>query len=157
MRGPRTITRRGVLSLALALGCAREREPATPGETVAAMVSALEQSAGDPTARRRVFALLSHRAQASLESRAARASQVSGRTFEAWEMLAPGRVRMHVQFDPGSISTRVEGERAMVTARGRAGGVADIPLVREEGRWRVDLSLPDAVAPRGNNSRPDAR
>jgi hypothetical protein len=36
---------------------AREREPATPGETVAAMVSALELSAGDPTARRRAVAL----------------------------------------------------------------------------------------------------
>ncbi len=139
------------LALCFALGCAREREPATPAETVAAFTSALEQSAGDPLARRRVYALLSQRAKDSLEQRAARASQVSGRTFEAWEMLSPGRVKMHIQFDPGALTVRVAGARAVVTARGRAGGVADVPLVLEEGRWRVDLALPPAVAPRAGD------
>lgn len=134
-----------------ALGCARDGEPATPAETVGAFASAVEASASDTAARRRVYALLSRRAQESLEARAARASQVSGRTFEAWEMLAPGRARMLIQYDPSATSTRVAGTRAVVTARGRGGGVADVPLVLEDGRWRVDLALPPASAPRAND------
>lgn len=145
--------RRALLACALAAACVREREPVTPGETVAAFVAALEASAGDPGARRRVYALLSSRAKAGLDARAARASQVSGRSFEAWEMLAPGRVRMLLQFDPGTIRTQVQGERAIVSVRGRSGGSADVPLVREEGRWRVDLELPPVLIPRGNDPR----
>ncbi len=142
------------VALSVALGCAREGEPATPADTVGAFASAVEASASDTTARRRVYALLSHRAQESLAARAARASQVSGRAFEAWEMLAPGRARMLIQYDPSATSTRVAGSRAVVTARGRGGGVADVPLVFEEGRWRIDLALPPAAAPRANDPRP---
>lgn len=143
-----------IVALTIASGCAREGEPATPADTVGAFASAVEASASDTTARRRVYALLSHRAQESLEARAARASQVSGRAFEAWEMLAPGRARMLIQYDPSATSTRVAGTRAVVTARGRAGGVADVPLVFEEGRWRIDLALPPAAAPRANDPHP---
>jgi hypothetical protein len=154
---PRVASLRSVVVCVVALwavGCAREVEPATPAETVGAFSSAIEASASDTSARRRVYALLSHRAQASLEARAARASQVSGRAFEAWEMLAPGRARMLIQYDASSTSTRIAGTRAVVTARGRGGGVADVPLVFEDGRWRVDLALPSAVAPHANDPRP---
>ncbi len=144
------------LALSLATGCSRDADPATPADTVGAFASAVEASASDSTARRRVYSLLSKRAQASLEGRAARASQVSGRAFEAWEMLAPGRARMLLQYDPSATSTRVAGTRAVVTARGRAGGVADVPLVFEEGKWRIDLALPPTTAPGANDPRDDA-
>lgn len=110
--------------------------------------NALEASASDPTARRRVYGYLSHRAQEALTERAARASQVSGWEIRPWEMLAPGRVRMRVQVDPSAVTSRVADDRAVVTARGRTGGVADIPLVREDGRWRVDLDVPAMALPR---------
>ncbi len=131
----------GLLAVALALGCERPSS-ASPEETVTAFVAALEQARTDPAQRRRVYDLLSADAQRSLTERARRASQVSGWELKPWEMLAPGRMRLRVQVDPELMTTRVSGERAVVTARGRAGGAADVPLVREGSAWRVALDLP---------------
>jgi hypothetical protein len=130
-----------LLAVALALGCERSSS-ASPEETVAAFVAALEQARSDPAQRKRVYDLLSAGAQHSLSERARRASQVSGWELKPWEMLAPGRMRLRVQVDPELMTTRVSGERAVVTARGRAGGAADVPLVREGSAWRIDLDLP---------------
>ena len=44
------------------------------------------------------------------------------------------------------VRTRISDDRAVVTVRGVAGGVADVPLVREGGRWRIDLSFPSVEA-----------
>ncbi len=118
------------------------RAPSTPTGAVAAFASAVESASSDPTQRRRVYDLLSRRARDSLTARAARASQVSGWELRPWDMLAPGRMRLRVQVSPESLTARESGDRAVVTVRGRAGGVADVPLVREEGEWRVDLALP---------------
>lgn len=132
-----------------AMGCSRDHV-ATPEETVAQFVGAMEQSRLDPSARQRAYGMLSERAQARLEERAQRASQVSGadrRPWEPWEMLAPGRWRLRIEFDAEMLSSHVAGDRAVVTARGRRGGTADVPLVREEGVWRMDMDIP-AMAPR---------
>lgn len=116
---------------------------------MAGFVAAMEGARVDPAARRRVYGMLSSRARARLEERAQRASQVSGadrRPWEPWEMLAPGRWRLRVEFDPELLSSRVAGDRAVVTARGRHGGTADVPLVREEGQWRLDMEIPPMAA-----------
>jgi hypothetical protein len=140
--------RPAALALALALAACDAARPAnTPAGAVAAFVSAVESAERDPAQRRRVYELLSQRARAGLDERAARASQVSGRTLAPWEMIAPGRLRLRVSVAPDALTARESGDRAVVTARGRAGGVADVPLVREGGRWRVDLALPPIVAP----------
>lgn len=142
--------RRALVPIALAAtlaACERARQPRGPAETVAAFVAAAEAATSDPSQRRAMYDLLSHRAQQSLGERAARASQVSGREFRPWEMLAPGRVRLRVQPDPTALTAREADDRAVVTARARVGGAADVPLVREEGVWRIDLALPPVEAP----------
>ena len=136
-----------VLLVALGAACSRSRNT-SPEETVQAFVAAMEQSRSEPAQRRRAFEYLSEAAQAGLAVRAQRASQLSGHEFEPWEMLAPGRWQLRFQFDPETLMARVEGSRAVVTVRGVTGGVADVPLVREGDRWRVDLDLPPMTSDR---------
>lgn len=102
----------------------------------------MNSSRSDIEARRRAYDVLSDRARESLTERAARASQLSGRDLQPWEMLAPGRFAMRFAFDPDGLETHIDGDHAMVTARARAGDHAEVPMVREHGHWRVDLSLP---------------
>jgi hypothetical protein len=136
------------LCLVAALAACESSRPAnTPAATVAAFASAVEAAERDGTQRRRVYELLSQRGKAALDERAARASQVSGRALDPWDMIAPGRLRLRLTVSTDSLTARESGERAVVTARGRAGGVADVPLVREGGRWRIDLALPPIAAP----------
>lgn len=127
--------------LALEAGCARDPR-STPEDALASWVSAMQASRSDLGARRHAFELLSAHARASLGERAARASQLSGREIQPWEMLAPGRFAMRFAFDRTALRTRIQGEHATVTVFGPAGEYADVPMVREDGRWRVDLDLP---------------
>ncbi|MBI5517457.1 MAG: hypothetical protein HY909_27045 [Deltaproteobacteria bacterium] len=139
--------RRRALALAAALlGCWAEGQR-SPEETVAAFVVAMEQSRGDLSQRRVAYQYLSQRSRQALLDRSRRASQVSGGVeFQPWEMLAPGRWRSRLQVAGGSYTARVDGDRAVVTVRGREGGAADVPLVREQGRWAIALELPPAEA-----------
>lgn len=133
---------RTALALLVALtGCARE-SVRSPEESVAAFVADLDRARVDPAARRAAYEHLSQRSRSALQDRASRASQVSGWALQPWEMIAPGRIRWRIRFDRSLLRARVSGDRAVVTARGLSGGVADVPLVREGERWRVDLDLP---------------
>lgn len=130
------------LALLLALSACGRGDDLSPEETVFTFVAYLDRARLDPAKRRAAHDYLSARTRAALATRASRASQLSGWELKPWDMLAPGRVRWRLRFDRDALSARVAGDRAVVTARGIGGGVADIPLVREEGRWRVDLDLP---------------
>jgi hypothetical protein len=108
----------------------------------------MEQSRTDLAQRRVAYGYLSERSRQALTERAQRASQVSGGVeFQPWQMLAPGRWRSRIQVAGGSYTARVDGDRAVVTVRGREGGAADVPLLRESGRWTVALELPPMEAP----------
>jgi hypothetical protein len=128
--------------LLLALpGCRRDPQ-ATPEGALTAWVSAMNASRSDLSARRRAYDLLAEPARTSLTERAARASQLSGREIEPWEMLAPGRFAMRFPLDPERLRARVKGDRAVVVAHGHGDDRAEVPMVRENGQWRVDLELP---------------
>lgn len=138
---------RGCVAVVLVFACACSRDAQdTPESVLGAWVSAMNASRNELSSRHHAFDLLSSRARASLTERAARASQLSGRDLPAWEMLAPGRFAMRFAYDPDLLTTTIQGDRATVTARGRQGEAADVPLIREEGHWRVDLELP-AIEP----------
>lgn len=126
----------------------------SPEDAVARFVADLDRARLDPAARRLAFEHLSNRSREALRARASRASQVSGWAVEPWEMLAPGRVRFRIRFDRARLHARVAGDRAVVTARGSAGGVADIPLVFEDARWRVDLDIPPMRSGGSNRATP---
>lgn len=138
-------------------GCRGDADP-SPEETVTRFARAVDQARREPSQRAAVYELLSSRAQEALTERAQQASQVSGWELAPWEMLAPGRMRLRIDVEPSGMSSRVSGARAMVTARGQ-GGVADVPLVREGGRWRVDLELPpiSEIRPGDRDGRPAPR
>ncbi|MDP3274898.1 MAG: hypothetical protein Q8Q09_06840 [Deltaproteobacteria bacterium] len=118
-----------------------------PEEALATWVAAMNATRSNPDARAQAFALLSLRAQQNLRQRAQTAAQLSGREIKPWEMLAPGRFALRFAFDRGRLRTRLEGDRATVTARGTHAEVAEVPMVREEGRWRVALVLPEPQGP----------
>lgn len=147
--------RRLLASLALVVACSRAPGD-TPEATVEAFARAVQSARTDNAARHRMYDLLSQRAQDALTERAQQASQLSGWELQPWEMIAPGRVRLRLDFDPSAMTTRISEQRAIVTVRGTAGGVADVPLVRENNRWRIDLSLPTAEAIRAGAHTPDA-
>lgn len=137
--------RRLVAAAVLAVACNHAPGEA-PEATVEAFVRAAQWARTDNTARQRLYDLLSQRAQDALTHRAQQASQLSGWELQPWEMIAPGRVRLRLEFDPAMMAARVSEDRAVVTVRGATGGVADVPLVREGGRWRIDLGLPTVEA-----------
>lgn len=140
-----TVRRAAAALLALAMAC--NRAPGqTPEATVEAFARAAQSARNDNTARQRMYELLSQQARDALTDRAQQASQLSGWELRPWEMLAPGRTRMRLDFDPSHMSARVSRDRAVVTVRGVMGGVADVPLVREGGQWRIDLGLPSVEA-----------
>ena len=145
--------KRSALALALAFAvapslaaCARgPRE--TPEEALTAWVNAMNATRSDVDARRGAYELLARRTRDALSLRAARASQLAGRTMHPWEMLAPGRFALRFAFEPDTLTARVEpaGDRAVVTVRAPAGSTTErveVPMVREGDHWRVALALP---------------
>ncbi|MDB4931542.1 MAG: hypothetical protein JWM10_4026 [Myxococcaceae bacterium] len=137
---------RGVVAVLVLLAACSRGPGETPEATVEAFARAVQSARTDNTARQRLFELLSQRAQDALTERAQQASQLSGWELQPWEMIAPGRIRLRLDFDPSQMTSRVSDERAVVTVRGATGGVADVPLVREGGRWRIDLTFPATEA-----------
>ena len=104
----------------------------------------MSRSADDEGALREAYRLVGASARAALARRAERATALSGRAYEPWQMLAQGRFRL--RFSPasrGGMRERVEGDHAVVTVTGEQPGQhAEVLLVREHGHWRVELSIP---------------
>ena len=75
---------------------------------------------------------------------------LSGREYQPWQMLAPGRFGLHfAPASPGGMHERVNGDRAIVTVTGdKPGQRAEVPLVREHGKWRIKLRFRRCATPR---------
>ncbi len=132
----------GAGSLLSWLGCDREEPDETPEGVVRAWIERMERVHGDPEDARRAYELLSSRTKKNLEERARRASAATGRKMSPESMIAPSRFSL--RFAARTMEARVAGDRAVVVVRGANPSVqrAEVPCVREEGRWRVDLTLP---------------
>jgi len=133
------------LLLALAAqGCGGGDVDDDPVSTVRAFLDLMERSTADDGAMADAFALLDRGAQRALRARADRARSLSGRSFKPWQMLAQGRFRLRfAPVSPGGLRARVQGEHAIVVATGeKPGEHAEIPLVRQDGAWRIELVLP---------------
>jgi len=115
----------------------------SPSETLRQFLAAMDQSASDDRALRVAYELLASPAQKALEARAARVKSLAGQSLEPWQMLAQGRFRL--RFSPASrrgMRESIQGDRATVTVTGTGPDErADVPLVRENGQWRVSLVL----------------
>jgi hypothetical protein len=131
--------------VALSASCSSAPSDDDPVGALTLFLEAMKKSDWDESAREDAYALLSPDARAALEGRAERANALSRREFAPWEMLAQGRFRL--RFTPTDTEVRIDGDTAVVTVFGRREGErADVAMVREGDRWRVDLDLPAAEA-----------
>lgn len=130
-----------------------EASPPSPEATLAEFVELMERGRTEVGALRGAYSLLEEAAQAQLRARAMQASTLARREFEPWQMFAQGRSRLRVT--PDSMSSRIDGNEAIVVVRGgRDGGRVEVPMVRQGGRWRVRLAIPSAAPPSAVPSEP---
>jgi hypothetical protein len=151
------MTRRSVLSffgsilvvsatLAMAAGCSRGAPDATPEGAVRLWLEKMESSGDDRRALKEAYELLGPRARANLKERADRASRGQGRRYEPHEMLAEGRFGL--RFRPKSMTSRIDGDDAVVEVRGDGPEQrATVKCTREGSAWRIEPDLPEVVTP----------
>jgi hypothetical protein len=129
----------------LAAACGGSDADDAPADVLARFLEAMDRSTLNETALKDAYALLDQDAQHELLARADRAGFLTGRKFDGWEMIAHGRFRL--RFTPaehGEMRTTISGDEAQVVVRSEdARGSVAVPLVRESGRWRVRLALPE--------------
>jgi hypothetical protein len=139
-----TLAMLGFAWLSSTVGCGSEPKDATPEGTLRAFLEAMDRSDLEARAREEAYALLSAESRERLERRAELATSLARRRFEPWEMLAQGRYRLRFEARAGDgIDTVTHGDRAEVIVRGQEGQEARVPMVREEGRWRIELHIPE--------------
>ena len=123
-------------------GCRRRAPDETPEGVVAEWLERMARVHGDPDDAALAYELLSTDAKKNLEERARRASAATGRSLTPESMLVPSRFSL--RFTPRTMRPRLGGDRALVDIVGASVEAerAEVPCVRERGRWRVDLVLP---------------
>jgi hypothetical protein len=146
------------LLVALA-ACGEPQPPASPEGTVRLFLEVMDRSAADPSALQEAYEMLDRGAREALSERARQAASLAGRAYEPWQMLAQGRFRLRFAPEsPGGMRERIEGDTATVWVAGRGPGQhAEIPLVREEGLWRIRLRIPPVSATRPGRQEPGER
>jgi len=124
-------------------GCGASEGDA-PVETLARFIEAMDRSGQNESARKEAFTMLDDTTQAALSERAHRAALVTGREYEGWEMIAPGRFRLRFGVaEHSGMRATVDGDKAVVHVRGEDGRhTATVPMMRQAGTWRVQLPIP---------------
>jgi len=128
--------------------CSGAPDDHTPVGAVRLFVSAMERSAEDRHGLEEAYHLLSLATRERLVARTRQAAALGAAEREPWEMLVEGTA--HLRFTPRAGGYRERAgdspDRAAVIVSGNGEGEsATIPVVREEGAWRVELDVPDGT------------
>lgn len=122
--------------------CDREPVDSRPERVVEAFVERMSAVHGDPTRGKLALELLWERARANLQQRAERATAATGRRIEPEEMLVPSRFSL--RFEPKRFQAETHGDYSRVVVVGQdASETAEVHCVREGGKWRVVVELPE--------------
>jgi hypothetical protein len=150
-----------VASSLVVFACESDQGDAGPEAVVEEFVARMQRVHGDPKAARAAYDLLWGDAKRGLAERAKRAGAVAGRDVAPESMLAP--TRFSLNFVPRRYSARIDGDWAVVSISGELPSqYHEVKCVREDGRWRVVLSIPplppiqrrpDSTDPREKPSR----
>lgn len=128
-----------------ALGCEPTPPSATPDGAVREYVERVNAFHGREQDAQALYELLSERAKSNLQTRADRYGAASGKKIAPWAMLVPSRTIL--RFSPQLYRAQIVGKYALVDVVGVSPEAhAQVPCVLEEGRWRVDLVLPELPA-----------
>ena len=138
--------RLALLLVTLLLACSRPPPDGTPEGVVRLWLEKMEIAESDTRAMKEAYGLMGPKARANLKERAERASKGQGRRYEPYEMLAEGRFGL--RFRPRTMTTRIEGDEAVVDVKGEgADEHAQVKCTREAQLWRIEPEVPDAVVP----------
>lgn len=142
--------RAGALALLLLgwgwLGCAPSPAELSPTEALTAFLTALDRSTHAPEQLQVAYDWLDQSSQSALKERASMSASLAGRSVAAWDMLVPGRASFSAYSVPSlRMRAQVQGEQAVVTLQLDGREDAEIPMRRQEGRWRVVLGLRPTV------------
>jgi hypothetical protein len=134
-----------ILCLALAFlgllgACAPDPGDLGPTEALATFLTAVERSTHMPEQRKIAFEWLDRQSQEALAERARLGNSLAGRKLTPWEMLVPGRVSFAGQSIAGvRMTAKIDGDHATVSML--LDKPTEVPMLREQGRWRVVLGL----------------
>jgi hypothetical protein len=133
------------LLLLVVIGCAPDAAEYGPVEALATFLAAIDRSAQAPEQRKQAFDWLDAQSQAALKERAELSASLVGHSLEPWEMLVPGRLGFSLR-SMGNVrmSAELQGDKATVTIPVHGREPVLVPMVREGGRWRVQLGLKPA-------------
>lgn len=134
-----------LLPILLASACSDLPSDETPRGAVRLFLSAMARTEEDPAALREAYGLLSASTRRALVERERFAESLGASELYPWDMLVRGRHRPSFAPARGARGMReqVDGDSAIVVVTNEAGTrTAEVPLVREDGRWRIVLSIP---------------
>ncbi len=128
--------------MTLVAACGPDPGELGPVEVLRGFLADLEHSAQAPEQRKAAFDALDKQSQAALKERAELAGSLVGRALQPWELLVPGRLGFSLKAMSGvNLRTDIAGEKATVHIPVQNRKPVDVPMVREDGRWRVQLGL----------------